>query len=1219
MVQLASLFFLCSGFAGDLLVIRIFLCIANAFLLVGAATGYPSWVTHDTGCIAVDGVVWAGLNLFFHGAAVVRLLWDERRIALRDPEQQEIWQFFCRRSGMGKLEFLESMKNMRLERFKAGSRILCEHTFRRRLVLLVEGLARYQDRQGHKVPSYAHTCELLYSGSVFDIALLGVLGVPLGFEKTRDRTFVVTADTNCLVAFWDISELDRIATQTSPVVAAHWRNFALCHLGLEWSFRLEPKLPPLNARGFRDPEGVLKGKRCAGRTCRSRDFTDPMDPESEPNPLLTLPSLLRLLVSRFALALPPGIRHNAQPHAGVLARNRLLTLTCCGLGDERGCGHVAYAKDDAEFERPVEWVSMTALTPAMQASGGGARVAPAAARPARAQGGGGTAAAGLGPAAGSGTASGDGSAVAAQLQGKMDPSDVSVLVVDDDGFARAVISQLLRQCKYRVATASSGAQALEMLKAAPPGTYHMVLTDVCMPEVSGIELLREVKQDDNLRSVPVIMMSSLEEQGTVYECVQSGAEEYLVKPVTRKDVQHVWQHLLRKQVAAAATVPQAPSASAAAPAASAAGPGAAAGGGDAAEGPAPSALRRREQGREEQEGQGSGAGPATQVAAVEEEEEEEAAQQEAVARAQAERQQQQEQARQEQPGLQAQLRAYGVLPTPLEAPAQARQAGVQPWRQEQQERAAPPAVVASCASPAAPLPQQAAAPDAAAVAAPLPSGDSKAPLVVPDYAAAAQFLRLMRAAKWEQAAALQAQLAALEEDAGLVAAAAAAAAAGGGAGAPRAGKRRRLEAGAAAAGVAPPLRQGEAEGEEEDEERQRRRRLGELLPQLDAVFFQRRQQEREGAAAAASPAPCAGGSAPAPVPPHLARFSRDLDLAARTRALSLVAELRSGDVACAMDMACGVALSSDAALLATVGVCRRIKLFDFPRALGAVPGAAAAGVAHYPCAQLASRSKLSSVGWNAYVAGHLVTGDYDGAVQLWDCHAQSEVSSFDEHARRVWSVDCSPLDPGRILSGSDDGTVRLWSMHSAAAAAVLRAPASVCSVQFSPTNPHLLAFGCADSRAYVYDVRRLAAPVGVAAGPARAISYVRHTADGRRLLGASTDSAVRVWELGAVLGAGGAAAPPAAALGGHANRWNFVGLAVSAQGLVACGSEDNAVYLYSPDLPFPLARHAFGCGGGEPRGAAGAPAFASAVCWAPSGRHAVVANSQGLLQVLGVE
>lgn len=64
-------------------------------------------------------------------------------------------------------------------------------------------------------------------------------------------------------------------------------------------------------------------------------------------------------------------------------------------------------------------------------------------------------------------------------------------------------------------------------------------------------------------------------------------------------------------------------------------------------------------------------------------------------------------------------------------------------------------------------------------------------------------------------------------------------------------------------------------------------------------------------------------------------------------------------------------------------------------------------------------------------------------------------------------------DPTRFLSGSDDCTVRLWSLHDPAAAAVIDAKANVCSVQFSPSSSHLIAFGSANYRVYIYDLRAL--------------------------------------------------------------------------------------------------------------------------------------------------
>ena len=109
-----------------------------------------------------------------------------------------------------------------------------------------------------------------------------------------------------------------------------------------------------------------------------------------------------------------------------------------------------------------------------------------------------------------------------------------------------------------------------------------------MPDVDGVELLRHVRGDDSLNTMPVVsarpcrapvaralsvraaargaspaghgaaaraeaapargaVMSANEHKTTVVECIRGGAEDYLLKPVTRKEVQHIWQHVWRRQ------------------------------------------------------------------------------------------------------------------------------------------------------------------------------------------------------------------------------------------------------------------------------------------------------------------------------------------------------------------------------------------------------------------------------------------------------------------------------------------------------------------------------------------------------------------------------------------------------------------------------------------------------------------------------------------------
>lgn len=71
---------------------------------------------------------------------------------------------------------------------------------------------------------------------------------------------------------------------------------------------------------------------------------------------------------------------------------------------------------------------------------------------------------------------------------------------------------------------------------------------------------------------------------------------------------------------------------------------------------------------------------------------------------------------------------------------------------------------------------------------------------------------------------------------------------------------------------------------------------------------------------------------------------------------------------------------------------------------------------------------------------------------------------FEEHARRVWSIDVCPTDPMRMVSGSDDHAVKLWSLNCESSQLTLDAKANVCSVQFHPTDCNIVACGAANYR-----------------------------------------------------------------------------------------------------------------------------------------------------------
>jgi adenylate cyclase len=103
-----------------------------------------------------------------------------------------------------------------------------------------------------------------------------------------------------------------------------------------------------------------------------------------------------------------------------------------------------------------------------------------------------------------------------------------LLIVDDNKMNRLLLARGLVQQGHQVAFAENGRQALEMLRAQP---FDMVLLDVLMPEMDGFQTLSQIRDDRDLKNIPVIMVSAIDELDSVVKCIEMGAEDYLPKPI----------------------------------------------------------------------------------------------------------------------------------------------------------------------------------------------------------------------------------------------------------------------------------------------------------------------------------------------------------------------------------------------------------------------------------------------------------------------------------------------------------------------------------------------------------------------------------------------------------------------------------------------------------------------------------------------------------------
>ncbi|HET7321992.1 MAG TPA: response regulator [Longimicrobiaceae bacterium] len=107
------------------------------------------------------------------------------------------------------------------------------------------------------------------------------------------------------------------------------------------------------------------------------------------------------------------------------------------------------------------------------------------------------------------------------------PRHGRLLVVDDNPLNRDLLSRQLARQGYAVDTADDGHDALERLRTH---TYDLVLLDVLMPRMDGIQVLGQMQREPALASIPVIMISALDDMDGVVRCIERGAVDYLAKP-----------------------------------------------------------------------------------------------------------------------------------------------------------------------------------------------------------------------------------------------------------------------------------------------------------------------------------------------------------------------------------------------------------------------------------------------------------------------------------------------------------------------------------------------------------------------------------------------------------------------------------------------------------------------------------------------------------------
>jgi len=130
-------------------------------------------------------------------------------------------------------------------------------------------------------------------------------------------------------------------------------------------------------------------------------------------------------------------------------------------------------------------------------------------------------------------------------EAEFDPAESLVLVVDDNEQNLELLQAYLEGLGCAIETARDGIEAMARVEDTARRLPDLILLDVMMPRMSGFEVCRKIKEDLRTRSVPVMMVTALNELGDIERGVESGTDDFVTKPVNKLELLTRVKSLLR--------------------------------------------------------------------------------------------------------------------------------------------------------------------------------------------------------------------------------------------------------------------------------------------------------------------------------------------------------------------------------------------------------------------------------------------------------------------------------------------------------------------------------------------------------------------------------------------------------------------------------------------------------------------------------------------------
>lgn len=133
-----------------------------------------------------------------------------------------------------------------------------------------------------------------------------------------------------------------------------------------------------------------------------------------------------------------------------------------------------------------------------------------------------------------------------EKQKNKDTKKLNVVIIDDEETCLLSMSMMLMKTSYELSLFSSPKEALEQLKSYPKDA-DIILLDIMMPEIDGVSLLRELKSNPKLKSIPVIMQSGVADMNQIDESLSLGAADFIRKPFTKEVLITAIENVFRGQ------------------------------------------------------------------------------------------------------------------------------------------------------------------------------------------------------------------------------------------------------------------------------------------------------------------------------------------------------------------------------------------------------------------------------------------------------------------------------------------------------------------------------------------------------------------------------------------------------------------------------------------------------------------------------------------------